>query len=214
MTRIIASEADIAEAVAELCAREARFATLLTRNGHPPLRRAESGLPGLLRIVVDQMISLKAADAIWLRVEHALAPFDPDTILRRREETLMKLGLSRAKARSFRAIAKAVRDQICPISELHRLNDAEAMESLCAITGIGPWTAEIYLLSCLGRADVWPAGDIALQAAVQSAFELPRRPTPKETIALAEPWRPWRAVAARMLWSHYREVRGLPQPPS
>jgi DNA-3-methyladenine glycosylase II len=214
MTRIIATDADIAEALAYLCASEPRFATLVARNGHPPLRRAEGGLPGLYRIVVDQMISLKAGEAIWRRVERALAPFDPPSILRRRETTLMKLGLSRAKARSFRAIAEAVHDGTCPLDDLHRYTDEQAMAALCSITGIGPWTAEIYLLSCLGRGDVWPAGDVALQAAVHSAFELPARPTAKETIAMAEPWRPWRAVAARLLWSHYRELKGIPQPPS
>jgi DNA-3-methyladenine glycosylase II len=214
MTRIVATSADIAEALEHLCQSEPRFAALVARNGHPPLRRAEGGLAGLLRIVVDQMISLKAGEAIWRRVEKALSPFDPDIILRRREDTLMKLGLSRAKARAFRAIAKAVRDGTCPLDRLHRHTDEEAMTTLCAIAGIGPWTAEIYLLFCLGRADVWPAGDIALQSAVQSAFDLPARPSEKEARAIAESWRPWRAVAARLLWSHYRELNGIPQPPS
>jgi DNA-3-methyladenine glycosylase II len=214
MTLTIKTDADIAEALAQLCAREPRFAALRDRHGHPTLRLTPGGMPGLLRIVTEQSISLKAAAAIWERLERALAPFDPDTILRRREATLMKLGLSGAKARSFRAIAKAVRDGACPLNDLHRLDDAEAMQALCAITGIGPWTAEIYLLSCLGRRDVWPAGDIALQAAAQSVFALPERPGLKHTIKLAEPWRPWRAVAARLLWSHYRDLKGMDQPTS
>jgi DNA-3-methyladenine glycosylase II len=212
MTHAIKTDADIAEAVAQLSAREPRFAALRDRHGQPTLRLSPAGIPGLLRIVTEQSISLKAAAAIWQRLETALAPFDPTTILSRRETTLMKLGLSRAKAKSFRAIAKAVRDGACPLDELHELDDAEAMQALCSITGIGPWTAEIYLLSCLG--DVWPAGDIALQAAMQSAFDLPERPSLKATIALAEPWRPWRAVAARLLWSHYRDLKGTPRPTS
>jgi DNA-3-methyladenine glycosylase II len=214
MHRIIAGKDDIAEAVAYLCRREPRFAALVERNGHPPPRLAEGGVPGLLRIIVDQMISLKAGEAIWRRVEAELSPFDPETILRRREATLMKFGLSRAKARSFRAIAKAVRDGTCPLGALHLHTDEEAMAALRAIAGIGPWTAEIYLLFCLGRADIWPSGDIALQSAVQSVFGLRARPSAKQTIALAEPWRPWRAVAARLLWSHYRELKGIPQPTS
>jgi DNA-3-methyladenine glycosylase II len=211
MIGIIRDDSDIASAVARLCRSEPRFAALVERHGHPPLRLSPGGLPGLLRIVTEQSISLKAAAAIWKRLEAAMTPLDPPSVLRRRETTLMKLGLSGAKARAFRAIAKAVRDGTCPLDDLHRLDDAAAMHALLAIPGIGPWTAEIYLLSCLGRGDIWPAGDIALQAALHSAFDLSERPSIKQTIALAEPWRPWRAVAARLLWSHYRDVKGMSQ---
>jgi DNA-3-methyladenine glycosylase II len=209
--RVIASEADLAEGLAYLVDREPRFQAIVTRLGPPPLRRAPAGLPGLLRIVTEQMLSLKAADAIWRRIERALHPLDPAAIIRRRHATLMKLGLSGAKARTFKALARAALEGDLPIDALDRHHDEDATARLTAIPGIGNWTADIYLLSCLGRTDIWPSADLALQAAAAHAFDLAGRPTTKEMQALAEPWRPWRAVAARLLWAHYRSLKGLPQ---
>jgi DNA-3-methyladenine glycosylase II len=209
--RVISSEADIAEGLAYLAALEPRFQSIALRLGPPPLRRAPAGLPGLLRIVTEQMLSLKAADVIWRRIERELHPLDPQAILRRRHATLMKLGLSGAKARAFKAIARAALKGDLPIDRLDQHHDEDAAARLTAIPGIGNWTADIYLLSCLGRSDIWPAADLALQAAAAHAFELARRPAVKEMLALAEPWRPWRAVAARLLWAHYRSLKGMPQ---
>jgi DNA-3-methyladenine glycosylase II len=211
MIRIIASDADIAEGLTYLTCREPRFADIVGRLGPPPLRRAPEGLPGLLRIVTEQMLSLKAADAIWRRLERELHPLDPPAILRRRDKTLMKLGLSGAKARTFKALARAVSDGRLPVDTLSQHHDEEATARLIAIPGIGPWTADIYLLSCLGRSDVWPIGDVALQAAAAHAFGLTERPCARDMTALGEPWRPWRAVAARLLWAHYRSLKGLSQ---
>ena len=211
MIRIIASDADIAEGLTYLTCREPRFADIVGRLGPPPLRRAPEGLPGLLRIVTEQMLSLKAADAIWRRLERELHPLDPPAILRRRDKTLMKLGLSGAKARTFKALARAVSDGRLPVDTLSQHHDEEATARLIAIPGIGPWTADIYLLSCLGRSDVWPIGDVALQAAAAHAFGLTERPRSRDMTALGEPWRPWRAVAARLLWAHYRSLKGLSQ---
>jgi DNA-3-methyladenine glycosylase II len=209
--RTIATPEDIAEAVEALAAAEPRFAAIVQATGQPALRRSEPGLKGLLRIVTEQMISLKAAEAIWSRIELALHPCDHEAVLRRRQATLMKLGLSGHKARSFHALAQAVRDGALPLERFDTMSDQEIMAALTALHGIGAWTAEIYLLSCLGRADVWPAGDVALQTAAQHAFGLPSRPTEREMRDMAEAWRPWRAVAARLLWAHYRHVKGMPQ---
>jgi DNA-3-methyladenine glycosylase II len=211
MNPVIDSEADLAEGLAHLTACDERFAAIVMRLGPPPLRRTVPGLPSLLRIVTEQMLSLKAADAIWRRLERELDPLDPPAILRRRHATLMKLGLSGAKARAFKGIAEAVADGRLPITDFHELADGEARARLIAVAGIGRWTADIYLLSCLGRRDVWPAGDLALQAAAAHAFGLDQRPSSNEMERLAEPWRPWRAVAARLLWAHYRSLKGLPQ---
>src|SRR5205823_9141245 len=115
MIRVIAGETDLAEGLAHLVAREPRFEEIVSRLGPPPLRRAPAGLPGLLRIVTEQMLSLKSADAIWRRIERELHPLDPPAIMRRRHATLMKLGLSGAKARSFKAIARAVAGGDLPI---------------------------------------------------------------------------------------------------
>jgi DNA-3-methyladenine glycosylase II len=211
MIRIVAGEADLIEGLDYLVAREPRFAAIIEQTGRPSLRRAKAGLPGLLRIVTEQMLSLKSADSIWRRIERELHPLDPPAIMRRRHATLMKLGLSGAKARTFKALARAVAEGRLPLDAFEGHHDEEAQARLTAIYGIGSWTADIYLLSCLGRSDAWPAGDLALQRAVADAFGLAERPGARQMQTLAEPWRPWRSVAARLLWAHYRAVKGIPQ---
>ncbi|MFZ5674789.1 MAG: DNA-3-methyladenine glycosylase family protein [Pseudomonadota bacterium] len=211
MFKTIETEADIAEGVAWLIAREPRFQAVIDTHGLPPLRRAEGGLPGLLRIVTEQMISLQAADAIWQRLARELAPLDPPAVLRRRHATLMKLGLSGAKSRTFHALARAAHRGEFQVESLHEAPDEAVIAALVALPGIGPWTADIYVLSCMGRADAWPTGDLALQAAAAHLLGLEKRPDARTMAGLAEAWRPWRAVAARLLWSHYRSLKGLPQ---
>jgi DNA-3-methyladenine glycosylase II len=211
MHKTIESEADLAEGVDWLVRREPRFNSVIDLNGLPALRRAEGGLPGLLRIVTEQMISLQAADAIWRRIARELAPLDPPAILRRRHATLMKLGLSGAKSRTFHALARAAQAGEFSVDRLHQHSDEEVIAALIALPGIGPWTADIYVLSCLGRADAWPTGDIALQTSAADLFSLKRRPDARAMLGLAEAWRPWRSVAARLLWAHYRSLKGLPQ---
>jgi DNA-3-methyladenine glycosylase II len=211
MHKTIACEADIQEGVDWLIVREPRFRRVIDVTGLPPLRRAEGGLPGLLRIITEQMISLQAADAIWRRIEKELAPLDPPAILRRRHATLMKLGLSGAKSRTFHALARAAHKGEFLVDALHQHPDEEIIKALVAQPGIGPWTADIYVLSCLGRADAWPTGDLALQASAADLFGLAKRPDSRAMLHLAEAWRPWRSVAARLLWAHYRSLKGLPQ---
>lgn len=211
MYKTIESEADLAEGVDWIIRHEPRFAQVIDVTGLPPLRRAEGGLPGLLRIITEQMISLQAADAIWQRIARELAPLDPPSILRRRHATLMKLGLSGAKSRTFHALARAAHGGEFKVDSLARHSDDEVIAMLVALPGIGPWTADIYVLSCLGRADAWPAGDLALQASAANLFGLEKRPDARAMRGLAEDWRPWRSVAARLLWAHYRSLRGLPQ---
>ena len=128
--------------------------------------------------------------------------------MRARAPRLARAGLSSPKIRALKAIARAVAHGKLPLTALADLPADEAHAALTAIHGIGPWTADIYLLSCLGHADAWPAGDLALQEAARIAFGLRARPTAKEMAALAEPWRPWRAVAARVLWTYYRSIKG------
>jgi DNA-3-methyladenine glycosylase II len=205
------SDDDIKTSVAGLLAIEPRFARIVDSHGLPPLRRMDDGLESLLRIVTDQLISLKAGEAIWRRIEQELKPFEPTRISRMRETSLMKLGLSGAKARCFKSVAKAVTDRSFSFEGLHKLSDTEVLTTLMALKGIGPWTADIYLLSAMGRADAWPVGDLALQVGVQHLFEIPERPSPRHMASLAESWRPWRSVAARLLWSHYRGLKGMSQ---
>jgi DNA-3-methyladenine glycosylase II len=150
--------------------------------------------------VVDQQISLAAGAAIWRRLEAQLAPFEAARLLAASDETLRACGLSGGKIRTLRAIAAAAADGSLDFARVETLPDEAASAMLTAVHGIGPWTAEIYLLTCLGRPDVWPAGDLALQAAAGAAFDLAGRPTAAQLRELGEPWRPWRAVAARLLW--------------
>ena len=200
----IHTEADLEAALAAIGKADPRFAALIAQGGLPPLRRRPDGFSGLAAIIVAQQLSTASANAIWGRLAAAFDPFEPAAILRARPARLAKLGLSTQKIRALKAIARAVvRDELM-LAGLGNLSAEEAHAALTAVHGIGPWTADIYLLSCLGHADAWPAGDLALQEAARVAFGLPARPTAKEMQALADPWRPWRAVAARILWTYYR----------
>lgn len=202
MARLIETEADIAEGTAWLAAREPRFAEALALTGQPPLRRSSGGFPGLLRIVVSQQVSTAAAAGIWRRVEDAGAD-DPAHLLRLDDEALRLCGLSRAKARYARAIAEARLDY----PALATLPEADAIDVLRAVPGIGPWTAQLYLMFCVGRADVFAPGDLALAEAARLLFDLEGRPAPPVFEALAAPWSPWRAVAARLLWAYYAAAK-------
>lgn len=212
--RTIETAADVADGVRFLAAADPRLAAIAQRTGLPPLRRAPAGLGGLLRIVVDQQISLAASAAIWRRFEAQFSPFDANRLAAADSAALAATGLSAAKSRTVRAVGEAVASGGLDLGRLSGLADEEAAGALTAVSGIGPWTADIYLLTCLGRSDVWPVGDVALRAAAAASFGLARRPTPTEMIGLAEAWRPWRAVAARLLWAHYRELNGRSAAPA
>jgi DNA-3-methyladenine glycosylase II len=200
----IHTEADLDAALAALGAADPRFVALIATAGRPPLRRRPDGFAGLAAIIVAQQLSTASANAIWGRLAAAFDPLDPAAILRARPARLARLGLSSPKIRALKEIARAVKRGELALPVLGELTAEDAHAALTAVHGIGPWTADIYLLSCLGHADAWPAGDLALQEAVRLAFALPARPTAKEMSALADPWRPWRAVAARILWTYYR----------
>lgn len=203
----IHTEADLDAALAALGAIDPRFTDLTAKAGRPLLRRRSDGFAGLAAIVVAQQLSTASASAIWGRLAAAFDPLDPAAILRARPARLARLGLSAPKIRALKKIARAVERGELALEALGELAAEDAHAALTAVHGIGPWTADIYLLSCLGHADAWPAGDLALQEAVRVAFALPARPTAKEMVALADPWRPWRAVAARILWTYYRAAR-------
>ena len=156
------------------------------------------------------MISIDAAQAIRMRLLGAIKPFNAETIARLPPEHLLGVGLSRAKAETIGLLARAIAAGDLDLSRLTRLCDADVRSALTMHKGIGPWTAEIFMLTALGRSDAWPAGDVALQTAVQDLFGLSRRPGFSEMHDIAQAWQPWRAVAARLLWLHYRRMRGLP----
>jgi len=197
---------DLAAAVDRLVSVEPRFASLVGRHGLPPLRHAPASLRTLLRIVTDQLVSLRAGEAIWARLSARLGSFAPQDILALTEEELRSLGLSRAKSRTFHAAARRFADD--PVTE-SSCNEEETVRRLTDIPGVGPWTVNIYLLMAVRSADAWPAADLALQLAAQDLFDLPVRPSVRDMDRLAEPWRPCRTAAALLLWSHYRALKGM-----
>lgn len=201
--RTIESEADISAGLDALTAADPALAPVVALAGPVPLRRAPGGLAGLARIVTAQQLSKAAADTIWSRVERALDPFSPATVLAADEPVLRACGLSAGKARTFRAVAEALDDGRLDLAALAGRPAEEVSASLCAIRGIGPWTAEIYALFCLGHADIFPSGDLALRVAVADALGLAARPGPRETAEIAARWAPWRGVAARLFWAYY-----------
>ena len=204
--RIIASDADVRDGVRALRRKCAVMRRVHDVAGHPPLRRRPAGFEGLARIIVGQQLSVASASAIWERTAVACRPFEPAVLLALKDKHLAAAGLSRPKIRTLRAIAAACSESL----DLTRLDHASAEEvhaALTAVTGIGPWTADIYIMFCLGRADGWAPGDLALQVAAQKAFELDERPDKDEMLELAERWRPWRSVAARLLWAYYAALK-------
>jgi DNA-3-methyladenine glycosylase II len=204
----IHSEADLDAGLSALRVADQRFIAILAAAGRPPLRRRTDDFAGLAATIVSQQLSTASAGAIWGRLTAAFDPFEPKAILRARPARLARLGLSGAKIRALKAIARAIDRGEIKLAALAELPADTAHAKLTALHGVGPWTADIYLLACLGHADAWPAGDLALQEAAKLAFALRARPTAKEMQALAETWRPWRSVAARILWTYYRAIKG------
>jgi DNA-3-methyladenine glycosylase II len=201
---IIESEDDIAAAVRHLAERCEVMRRIVPVTGAPPLRRARGGFDGLARIIVDQQLSVASANAIWRKVEAALPERTPASLLAADDATLRGAGLSAPKIRTLRAIARAIVDDGLDVDALAAHPADEAKARLVRVKGIGPWTADIYLMFCLGHADAFAPGDLALQEAIRLAFRLPERPTDREAGLIAERWRPQRAVAARLLWAYYK----------
>ena len=185
--------------LAEACPR---MKSALERCGPPPIRRRAGGFPGLLRILTGQQVSVAAGDAIFAKLEAAGA-VAPEVVLAMAEDDLRALGLSRPKARYAKAIAEAVNSGALCFKRQSAAPLEEAVAEMTAIKGVGPWTAEIYQMFCVGRPDLLPVGDLALREAAGRLYDLPERPTQAEFAALGEPWSPWRSAAALVLWRFY-----------
>lgn len=203
----IAGRADLEAALDALSAAEPRLARLRAAAGEIPLRLAAPGLASLAAIVISQQVSRASADAIQARFARLFDPLSAPALLAAGDEAFRAAGLSRAKQRTLLALAGAMRDGL-DLAALCDTPAGEAMARLTAVSGIGPWTAEVYLLFCAGHPDIFPAGDVALRAALGDALGLAVRPTARQAAALAESWSPWRGAAARLLWAHYRVMRG------
>jgi DNA-3-methyladenine glycosylase II len=196
------------KAAAAMLARQCKvMSRILKRTGVPPPRDFPADFSGLAKIIVGQQLSAQSAAAIWARMAQALSPFTPDAIRASSDNDLKLLGLSNGKIRTLRALSLAVLEDGLDFETLNAAPNNAVVERLTAIHGIGPWTADVYLLFALERRDAFAPGDLALQLAVQHHFKLERRPTAEELELIAERWRPARAVAARLLWADYAFAR-------
>ena len=204
MTTHLATQDDLAHALSALAVQDPRLRPLLALTGMPALRRREAGFAGLASAICGQQLSTKAAAAIWARVAAAFDPFDHHAVRRARADRLGRLGLSAAKIRTLKAIAGEINKGRLDLAALADMPADDAHAALTALHGIGPWTADVYLLFCLGHGDAWPAGDLALQEAIRVAFGLATRPTAKAMASLGDAWRPWRGAAAHLFWAYYR----------
>ena len=193
-----------------LVAADPLLARIEPTAGPLPWRVRTGGFPGLLQIVVGQQISNQAALAIWQRLAALPGALTADGLLSLDEIALRTAGLSRPKVAHARSLAHAFADGTLSAAALERLPDIEAIGAITAVRGLGPWTAEVYLLFALQRQDVFPAGDVAVAGAAADILGLEQRPDPKALRGLAERWRPSRALAARLLWHHWRHLTGRP----
>jgi DNA-3-methyladenine glycosylase II len=207
MTLHLNTQADLEDAVHSLVKQDARLRPVFDLAGMPTLRRREPGFAGLAAIVCGQQLSTASAAAIWSRLTAAIDPFHHDTLRRARADRLGRLGLSAAKIKTLKGLAREIAAERLNLDVLANEDADAAHHTLVSLHGIGPWTADVYLLFCLGHGDAWPAGDLAVQEAMKIGLGLKRRPNAKEMAPLAEPWRPMRGAAAHLWWAYYRAMK-------
>ena len=204
--RRIDSADDIADGLLALAGTDARLARAIAVAGPVPLRRKPPGYAALAEIILSQMVSKASANALWRKLELAAGEISPAAVLALSPAALREAGLSRAKAETLCRVGAAVLAGELDLEHLCQLEGRAAIDAMTASKGVGPWTAEVYLLFCAGHPDVFPAGDVALQSAAAHALGLDARPHSRALYSLAEQWSPWRGVAARLLWAYYAAV--------
>lgn len=205
--RSIRSEKDIKDGVKALTRACPHLARVHAIAGDPPLRLRPTGFAGLARTIVNQQLSVASAGAIWDRLIKHADISDPRSFLALTDADLRSVGLSRGKQATLRGVAEAIESGALQLEALNAAPEEQIHATLTALKGVGPWTADIYIMFSLGRADAWSPGDLALQHAVRDALGLAARPSLAEMTGIAERWRPWRGIAARLLWSYY--ARGM-----
>ena len=193
----------LALAARELAARDKTLAAIHATYGDPPLWRRATGFQTLAHIILEQQVSLKSAKAMLNRLESAIQPFTPLRFIELGDDHLRRLGVTRQKSAYLIGLADSIVSGELSFTKLARMSDDEARLALTRLKGIGSWSADVYLLMAMRRADIWPSGDLALAVAMHELKGLQNRPRPMELEKLAEQWRPHRAVAARMLWQYY-----------
>jgi DNA-3-methyladenine glycosylase II len=193
----------LAEGVKSLCKTDPELRIVVERLGIPPLWSREPGFPTLVHIILEQQVSLASAKACFDKLHVILPNLEPANFLKLTDDELLRLGFSRQKSRYTRILAQAIIDGSLDMEGLNQLQDDEVFSKLTGLTGIGPWTANIYLLMALGRQDIWPAGDLALEVAIKNLYKLDKRPSREEFLDYGKRWQPHRAIAARILWHYY-----------
>lgn len=201
--RSFTGDEDFTAAIQQLAAKYPYFDRIIDLCGMPKLQRRDAGFAALLQIMTTQQLSVAAADRIWQRLCDCGAD-NPETLSKLDNDTLRLCGLSAGKITYARALLAANLDH----QALLQLDDTALRQTLLAIKGIGPWSVDIYLLFCLARADAFAPGDLAIQEAARHLLDLPQRPDARQLTAIAEPWKPWRGAAARLLWHYYRHIKG------
>lgn len=197
------TQKSLALAARELAARDELLAGIHATYGDPPLWRRATGFTTLVHIILEQQVSLKSAKSMLVRLQSAIEPFTPERFLVLGDAHLRSLGVTRQKSAYLIDLSTSIVNGDLSFPKLARMSDDEVRLALTRIKGIGLWSADVYLLMAMRRADIWPAGDLALAVAMKELLGLPARPGPLELEQLAERWRPHRAVAARMLWQYY-----------
>lgn len=208
ISQTILNEDVFTQSVRVLANRDAHLAEALKKYGTPPLWVREPGFPTLVYIILEQQVSLASAKAAFDRLNAAVRPLTPRGFLKLTDIELKRIGFSRQKTLYTRLLAESLFRRHFDLRYLHELHDDAARKMLTAFKGIGNWTADIYLLSALRRPDIWPVGDLALATAVKEVKRLRSRPSPEKLEKLSWPWRPYRAVAARLFWHAYLCKRG------
>ncbi len=201
--RIIRDAGDIAEGLEALLDIDPRLRPIAALCGTLPLRLSEPGFAGLAYVIVSQAVSRASAEAIWARMCAAGGPPRAEAYVSLAPDAWREFGLSRGKAETLSRVATAVVEGRIDLMDLGAKSPEEGLSRLMAVKGIGPWTAEVYLMFCCGHSDLFPAGDVALQAAVGMAFGMETRPSARQVVVLATAWAPWRSVAARLFWAFY-----------
>jgi DNA-3-methyladenine glycosylase II len=197
------TEGELARAVTALCQQDPDLARVVSRFGPPPLWQRDPGFATLVQIILEQQVSLASARAAYARLVSVASGASAGHINALDERALAAAGLTRQKSGYVRALARAVVTGEFAVERLSGLDDEGAHAELVKLRGIGPWSADIYLLMALGRPDVWPRQDLALAIAMREVKRLRAQPGPDRQLEISDSWRPWRAVAARILWHHY-----------
>jgi DNA-3-methyladenine glycosylase II len=207
-TYLTLTHASYLRGISQLSSQDSGLAWTLSKWGNPPFWTHPRGFPGIVIAILGQQVSIESADAAFNKLKAVVGKVTPESVLSLDDAPLEKVGFSRQKASYVRGVAQGIIDGDIDLQELVSVDNEEARERLVQIRGIGAWTADTYLLFALRRQDAWPMGDLALAKAIQEVRKLPKIPSPEEADGFAQSWKPWRAVAARILWHHYLCERG------